>query len=55
MVLGLTFDNGEDRRALTIAVNSMQVVLLLIGAIILIIGQILTQATDIALENEQFV
>lgn len=55
MVLGLTFDSGEDRRALTIAVNSMQVVLLLIGGVILIIGQILTQATDIALENEQFV
>ncbi len=55
MVLGLTFDNGEDRRALTISINSSVVIQLMIGAVILVIGQILTQATDIAAENEQFI
>jgi hypothetical protein len=29
--------------------------LLMIGAVILVIGQILTQAIDIAHENEQFI
>ena len=55
MVLAITYDNGEDKRALTIAINSKELILLMIGAIIMVIGQVLTQATDIAQENEQFI
>ncbi|HCE21395.1 MAG TPA: DUF2975 domain-containing protein, partial [Hyphomonas sp.] len=55
MVLGLTYDNGPGNRALTLGINSNTVILLMIGAVILVIGQILTQATDIAHENEQFI
>ena len=55
MVLGLTYDNGPGNRALTLGINSNTVILLMIGAVILVIGQILTQAIDIAHENKQFI
>ena len=55
MVLGLTYDNGPGNRALTLGIDSSTFILLMIGAVILIIGQILTQAIDIAHENEQFI
>lgn len=55
MVLGLTYDNGSDKRVLTISLNASQIIFLMIGGVILIIGQILTQAIDIAQENEQFI
>ncbi|KCZ90625.1 DUF2975 domain-containing protein [Hyphomonas johnsonii] len=55
MVLALTYDNDEGLRAISVSVGSSQVTLLMIGAVILVIGQILTQAVAIAEENEQII
>ncbi|MEH6411470.1 MAG: DUF2975 domain-containing protein [Hyphomonas sp.] len=55
IVLGLTLDNDDGLRALTIAVDMSEITLLIVGAVILVIGQILTQAVGIARENDQFI
>lgn len=55
IVLGLTFDNADGLRTLTLSINTSGVILLMIGTVILVIGQILTQAMKIAEENGQFI
>ena len=55
IVLALTLDNDDGLRSLTISIDMSEIILLIIGAAILVIGQILTQAVDIARENNQFI
>ena len=51
----LTYDNPPGTKELSIAVNNQDLMILMIGAILMIIGHILTQAALIAEENRQFI
>ena len=54
-VVLLTYDNPTGEKVLSIAVNTSQLITLMIGIIIVVIGHIFTYANAIAEENRQFI
>jgi hypothetical protein len=55
MVLALTYDNPPGQRTLTFSVSSTHLTTLLIGLVLLVIGQVYTRAVAIADDNRQIV
>lgn len=51
----MTYDNPTGTKELAIAINNHDLVTLMIGVILIIVGHILTRAALIAQENRQFV
>ncbi|MEM8616360.1 MAG: DUF2975 domain-containing protein [Pseudomonadota bacterium] len=54
-VLLLTYDNPPGTKELSIAINTQDLIVLMIGTLLVIIGHILARAAKIAQENRQFV
>ncbi len=55
MILALTYDNPSQMKVLALAVNNQQIVSLMIGIIIILIGHIYYKASIMAEENKHFV
>jgi len=55
VILALTYDNPPGKKEFSIAVDTTNLTVLMIGIIILLVGHILTEATKLAEENRQFV
>jgi hypothetical protein len=53
--LALTYDNPPGLRVLTFSLSSTHVITLLVGLVILVIGQVYTRAADIADDHRQIV
>lgn len=54
-ILLLTYDNPPGEKIFSIGINSSQLVTLMIGIIIVVVGHIFTYANAIAEENRQFI
>ncbi|MEM9055228.1 MAG: DUF2975 domain-containing protein [Pseudomonadota bacterium] len=55
MILALTYDNPPSMKVLSFMVNGQQITMLMVGVIILLIGQVFTKAVSMAEEHKQFV
>ncbi|MEL8056665.1 MAG: DUF2975 domain-containing protein [Pseudomonadota bacterium] len=54
-VLAMTYDNPEGLKELSIAIDTNNLVVLMIGVILVIVGHVFTHAASVADENRQFV
>lgn len=55
MIAAMTFDNPDGLRSVSLSISSLNIYLLLIGVVIMLTGQVLTEAARVAEENGQFI